>query len=373
VTFTFDNSGNNQVSVQFPYTNNFFTDVLTGVTYYVDDTDRVFQAVPYLPEAIQYGFVPANGRKYLIHYNNVQVAFPVISGGNVNAGVATVGSDRFSVMIDGVNLDDGSPGVLVNKNSFEVNGNLYTITGTSAGSNYSTCRVGGAGVSSRSFTSANTFVLTDPSVTYTLVLDTFNLPVAVTASFVVKPSRSLISVNDNVYVISYTSVSTGSLLGQSQASIPITDSAFTLTNRFDTTRAKFTFADLNIYDAASVVGQFPVYYSPTFFMGSTTYTLNTSTLVVTDNNKHPFPPISNPVMFSINGFNYVIDSNQTPHSIVGNNNISPLSTDVTVKGVALFPIPPSHSMDSFTSTPKTLSTICLWSRALQAMLLLSLQ
>ena len=36
-------------------------------------------------------------------------------------------------------------------------------------------------------------------------------------------------------------------------------------------------------------------------------------------------------MFSINGFNYVIDTNRMPHAIVGNNNVSPISTDVTVQ------------------------------------------
>ena len=59
-----------------------------------------------------------------------------------------------------------------------------------------------------------------------------------------------------MYLVTYNTVSTGSLLGQGQASIAITNSGFTLTNRFDTTTAKFIFADLNIYDSASVVGQF---------------------------------------------------------------------------------------------------------------------
>ena len=36
-------------------------------------------------------------------------------------------------------------------------------------------------------------------------------------------------------------------------------------------------------------------------------------------------------MFSINGFNYVIDTNRVPHAIVGNDNVSPLATDVTVQ------------------------------------------
>ena len=66
-------------------------------------------------------------------------------------------------------------------------------------------------------------------------------------------------------------------------------------------------------------------------IGSTTFTLDTANLVVTDNNRRPYPLIANPMMFSINGFNYLIDTNQMPHTIVGNNNRSPLQTDVTVQ------------------------------------------
>ena len=50
-----------------------------------------------------------------------------------------------------------------------------------------------------------------------------------------------------------------------------------------------------------------------------------------DNNKRPYPLVPNPTLFSINGANYLIDTNRVPHSIIGNNNISPLSTDVTVQ------------------------------------------
>ena len=50
-----------------------------------------------------------------------------------------------------------------------------------------------------------------------------------------------------------------------------------------------------------------------------------------DNDKRPYPLIANPTMFSINGFNYVIDTNRVPHAIVGNDNVSPLATDVTVQ------------------------------------------
>ena len=137
--------------------------------------------------------------------------------------------------------------------------------------------------------------------------------------------------NDDVYIITYNTVSTGSLLGQGQAAIPIVNSGFTLTNPFDTTKAKFIFADLNIFDAASVVGQFTVYLAPTFFIAGATYTLDPVQLIVTDSNKRPYPLLPNPTMFSLNGFNYVIDSNRVPHAIVGNNNVSPLATDVTVE------------------------------------------
>ena len=99
------------------------------------------------------------------------------------------------------------------------------------------------------------------------------------------------------------------------------------------------FADLNIYDAASVVGQFIAYLAPTFFLGTTTFTLDPVALVVSDMNKVPYPLLPNPTMFSINGFNYVLDTNRVPHAVIGNNNVSPLATDVTVQSGQ--PIPSS--------------------------------
>jgi len=331
VTFTFDSSGNNPVTAEFPYTNHFFTDAITGVTYYIDEADNRVEAISYLPETTSYAFTPADGKTYLIHYNDVRVEFPVISGSNVNAGIATVGADTFTVDIDEVDPTLGGPAIPINRNSFEINGNLYTISGTPTGADYSACMVVGDTAAPRPFISPNTFKLTDPGVTYTLHLDAANLPVWITASFPVRPSRDLISVNDDVYVITYYTVSTGSLLGQGQASIPISNSSFTLTNPFDSTKAKFIFADLDIFNAASVVGQFTVYLAPTFFIGGATYTLDPVQLVVTDNSKRPFPLVPNPTMFSSNGFNYLIDTNRVPHAIVGNNNVSPLATDVTVE------------------------------------------
>ena len=224
VTFTFDNSGANPVTAEFRYANDFFIDPLTGTTYYIDQTNSRVEAISYLPETTQYAFTAANGVTYLIHYNDVQVVFPVVSGAEVNAGEATVGTDVFTVEVDQVNpTTTGSP-IPVNLNSFEVNGNLYTITGTPNGADYGACSVTGAGLAPKAFSSPSTFTLTDPSVVYTLHLDTDNLPESITATFPIKPSRDLISVNDNVYLITYNTVSTGSLLGQGQAAIPISGS-----------------------------------------------------------------------------------------------------------------------------------------------------
>jgi len=337
VTYSFDSSGNNPVTAAFVYNNHFFIDALTGVTYYVDVPDNRVEAISYLPETTQYAFTAGDGKTYMIHYNDVRVEFPVISGANVNAGIATVGADTLIVDIDEVDPTLGGPAIPVNRDSFEINGNLYTIAGTPVGADYSSCTVAGDAAAPRPFTSANTFKLADPGVTYTLHLDAANLPALITATFPIKPSRDLVNVNDAMYVITYNTVSTGSLLGQGQASIPITGSAFTLTNPLNATKAKFVFADLNIFDAASVVGQFTVYLAPTFFIVGATYTLDPVQLVVTDNNQRPFPLIPNPAMFSINGFNYVIDTNRTPHAIVGNDNVSPLATDVTVESGHLIP------------------------------------
>lgn len=331
VTFTFDSSGNNPITAAFIYNNHFFIDVLTGATYYIDEADNRVEVISYVPETTQYAFTPAGGTTYLIHYNKVNVVFPVVAGSNVNVGVATVGSDTFAVEVDQVQPAGGGTAIPTNANSFEINGDLYTITGTPKGADYSSCQVVGAGMAPVPINSSNTFTLTDPTIPYSIQLDPTNLPSSIVASFNVSPSRDLINVNDDVYLITYNTVSTGSLLGQGQASIAITNSGFTLTNPFDTTKAKFIFDDLNIYDAGSVVGQFTVYLMPTFFLGNATYTLNTATLTITDNNKQPHPLLNNPTMFSINGFNYVLDTNRVPHAVIGNNNISPLSTDVTVQ------------------------------------------
>ena len=335
VTFTFDSaSTSGLITAGFPYTSNFFTDTITNITYYIDTTAKLVEGISYLPDTTQYAFVPADGNTYLIHYNDVNVVFPVIAGAQVNAGIATVGLDTFTVEIDKVTPTSGGAGINVNTNSFEVNGNLYTIQPTAtapSGSSWAGCLVVGDNITPTTIAAGNTFHLTDATITYTLQLDANNQPVSVLASFPVLPSRDLISVADEVYLITYNTVSTGSLLGQGKASIPIANSGFTLTNLFDTTKGTFFFDDLDIYDAGSVVGQFTAYLSPTFFLNTGTYTLDTVNLIVRDNNQRPYPLVPNPAMFSINGVNYLIDTNRVPHSIIGNNNVSPLSTDVTVQ------------------------------------------
>ena len=155
-----------------------------------------------------------------------------------------------------------------------------------------------------------------------------DLPLAIIAQFPVNPSRNIITVNDEVYIIKYSTVSTGLLLGQG-GTTEIIDSSFSFGNPSST--AKFIFTDPDIFNSASVVGQFKVYLAPTFEIGAVTYWLDAANLVVTDNDKRPYPFLENPAMFSIDGLNYVIDGNRTPHVIIGNNQEISLSTDVTVE------------------------------------------
>ena len=102
VTWTFDDTTAGPVTAEFVYVNDFFADPLAGVTYYVDTTNNRVEAISYITETTQYAFTAANGVTYLIHYNDVEVYFPVISGAEVNAGEATVGTDVFTVQIDEV-------------------------------------------------------------------------------------------------------------------------------------------------------------------------------------------------------------------------------------------------------------------------------
>ena len=330
VSFSFETGADGPVTASFAYQNQFFIDTVSGITFYVDAADNRVEALLYLPETTRYAFTPADGNTYLIHYSEVQVTFPVIAGANVNAGVATVGSDIFTIEVDEVDPVAGGTPVSVNLNSFEINGELYTVKPGPAGSDYTAWTVVGAGKPPVPFISADSFKLSDPAITYTLNLDENGLLRTITASFPVLPSADLISVGDQIFLITYATTTAGSIRGQGQVTA-IANSQFKLPNAFDATTPTFIFADADIYDASAVVGQFTVNPIPTFTIGSSTFTLDATNLVVTDNNRRPYPLIANPMMFSINGANYLIDTNQIPHTIVGNNVRSELQTDVTVQ------------------------------------------
>ena len=135
----------------------------------------------------------------------MQVVFPVISGANVNAGVATVGSDIFTVEIDEVDPGGERRGAGTGQPRTASRSTASSTRSPRARSapNYSACKVVGAGKPPFPFTGPNTFKLSDPAITYTLHLDANNLPQTITASFPVLPSRDLISVGDEIFVISY--------------------------------------------------------------------------------------------------------------------------------------------------------------------------
>jgi hypothetical protein len=159
VTFCFDPTENEPIEVGFVYTNNFFIDILNGVTFDIDVADSRVEAISYLPETTQYGFTVDN-KTYLIHYNDISVVFPVISGANVNVGVSTIGSDAFTLHVDKIDTVDG-PDIPVNFNSFEINNNVYTIVGTPSGGDYTGCQVVGHGT--KSVITRNRLPQNDPS------------------------------------------------------------------------------------------------------------------------------------------------------------------------------------------------------------------
>ena len=333
VTFTFDSGGNNPVTVGVRATRtSFFIDAITGITYYIDTADNRVEALSYLPETTQYAFTPADGKTYLIHYNDVRVAFPVISGANVNAGVATVGSEHVHRRDrPGRARDRRRRRSRSTSNSFEINGNLYTITGTPAGADYSACSVAGSGTAPHPFTSPNTFALTDPSVTYTLQLDAANLP-HLDHRYLPGQAQPRPDLGQRRHLPDHLQHGEHRLAARpGPGGDPDQQLGLHADQPFDATTAKFIFADLDIFNAASVVGQFTAYLAPTFFIGGATYTLDTVHLMVTRQRQAAVTRCCRiPTMFSINGFNYVIDTNRTPHAIVGNDNMSPLPTDVTV-------------------------------------------
>ena len=95
VTFTFDAFGEQPVTAGFGYTNHFFVDVISGTTYYIDVADNRVEALSYLPETTRTASSPPTATPTSSITTTCSVVFPVISGANVNVGVATVGTDIF--------------------------------------------------------------------------------------------------------------------------------------------------------------------------------------------------------------------------------------------------------------------------------------
>ena len=264
VTFTFDDSGNNPITADFAYTNHFFVDVITGVTYYID-VPRQPRRSALLPARRPRSTPssPANGNTYLIHYNDVERRLPGDRRArNVNVGVATVGSDTFTVHVDQVDPTGGGAGINVNTQLLrDQRQPLHDHRHARRARTTRACSVVGDAIaaedrSSRPIPSSSPI----PSITYTLQLDANNQPASVAATFPVKPSRDLISVTDDVYIITYNTVSTGSLLGQGQASIADHQLRLHADQPLRHHQgASSSSTTSNIYDAGSVVGQFTVY------------------------------------------------------------------------------------------------------------------
>ncbi len=93
------------------------------------------------------------------------------------------------------------PSVPVNLNSFEINGNLYSISPGKSAADFNDWKVVGAGQGPFAFTGLNTFKLSDQGITYTLHLDGDDLPQTITASFPILPSCDLVSVADEIFAI----------------------------------------------------------------------------------------------------------------------------------------------------------------------------
>ena len=337
-SFSFDDSGNNPITVGFPYSNQFFIDLITGVTYYVDEHDNRVEVLSYLPETTQYAFVPRTATPISSTTAMSTLSFPVIAGANVNAGVATVAPTPSPLMSTRSIRPAAARAVPINSNSFEVNGNLYTISGTPTGADYSPA--------------TSSAMPWRPSLPFRQHLQAHR-----SDRYLLAPTRREQSAHLHHRYLRRLAEQQHHL-GQRRrlrhhlqhrqhrlASWPGTglDRHHRLEPSISPTHSipRSASSPSPISTSMTRLGGRPVHRvpSPTFFIGSAIYTLDPVNLAVTDNNKRPYPLLPNPTMFSINGYNYVIDSNRTPHAIVGNNNVSPLSTDVTVQSG--MPIPNS--------------------------------
>ena len=156
-------SGNNQMSVGFPYTNQFFVDVVNGL-YLLrrrDDQEGHRHLVRPRDHAVR---LHGRGRKHVPHpLQRRRRRLPGCLGCQRDRRAWRRSARTPSASTSTRSQpESGAPGIPMNVNSFQVNGNLYTITGTPAGSNYSACQVVGDAITPKNFTSANTFVAHRP-------------------------------------------------------------------------------------------------------------------------------------------------------------------------------------------------------------------
>ena len=169
--------GNNPITAGFVYSNDFFVDVADRHYVLRRHDDHVeSHLLPAGDDA--YGFTAANGVTYLIHYNDVDVVFPVISGANVNAG------SRRSAPTSSTSTSTRSPRSAGHRHPDQPrtpSRSTATSTRSPARRPEPTtrpARSSATAIAPMPFLSANTFSLTDPTVVYTLHLDANNLPTA---------------------------------------------------------------------------------------------------------------------------------------------------------------------------------------------------
>ena len=179
VTWTFNDTAADPVTAEFVYINDFFADPLAGVTYYVDTTNNRVEAISYIA-----GDHPV--RVHRCQRGHLPHPLQRRGGRTSRSSRAPRSTPAWRPWVPTSSPSRSTRwnrprpvlAIPVNRNSFEINGNLYTITGTPTGSNYSACSVVGEGLTPRAFLSASTFRLTDPTVVYTLHLDSDDLPTA---------------------------------------------------------------------------------------------------------------------------------------------------------------------------------------------------
>lgn len=244
----------------------------------------------------------------------------------INNGYLTIASGSISSVKTLSNM------FLTNNNYFQVNGIDYLITNVSNDgttlNNGGTSYVVGNNVV-YPFISTTTFSLDDSAVYTYVPASSTNAPY-LKVSFNIQNSADIIEINDTIFTISYTGTTTGSAIGNGKK-YSIKAGSFSIGS------TKYTFDNAqNIYESASINALYTINNNSSFFMNNILYNVipvNTNNVSGTTKNVNPtggnggvidangnvYNFIQNPQMFTIGGTNFVIDTNQIPHQIVGNN------------------------------------------------------